>query len=82
MPAAEDAYCRITERFHKRGPETLFKLGYTAAFFLGEYDKTTMPLDIDDWREIRETIEDASEAIDINILTRLMDNLLSLGLLQ
>jgi hypothetical protein len=57
-------------------------MGYIAAFFLGEYDDTSMPLEAEDWQEIRETIEDASEEIDIAALTSLMDGLLSRRLLE
>jgi hypothetical protein len=51
-------------------------------FFLGDYDEKTMPLEKDDWEEIRGTLEDVSEEIDIKILTALMGELLSRGLLD
>jgi hypothetical protein len=60
----------------------LRKMGYIAAFFLGEYDDASMPLEAEDWQEIRETIEDTSEEIDIATLTSLMDGLLSRRLLE
>jgi hypothetical protein len=41
-----------------------------------------MPLEAEDWQEIRKTIEDASEEIDIAVLTSLMDGLLSRKLLE
>lgn len=80
--AAEDICCRTLERLRGQNPESLLKLGYIAAFFWDEYEESSMPLGIEDWREIQETVEDASEVIDINTLTRLMDNLLARGLLQ
>jgi hypothetical protein len=58
-----------------------WKLGFMAAFFLGEYDEKTMPLDHDDWHTIRETLEDVSGEMDINTLTALMGDLLSRGVL-
>ncbi|MDR2070728.1 MAG: hypothetical protein LBP81_04855 [Treponema sp.] len=63
-------------------PGFLQKMGYMAAFFLGEYNDASMPLEVEDWQEIRETIEDASEEIDITVLTSLMNELLSRRLLE
>jgi hypothetical protein len=80
--AAEDLCRRTLERLRGQNPESLLKLGYMAAFFLGEYEESSMPLEAEDWREVKETVEDASEVIDIDILTGLMDSLLSRGLLQ
>jgi hypothetical protein len=80
--AAEDLCRRTLDRLRKQAPGSLLILGYMAAFFLGEYEETSMPLEAEDWREIQETVEDASEVIDIDILTRLMDSLLSRGLLK
>lgn len=57
-------------------------MGYIAAFFLGEYDDASMPLEAEDWQKIRETIEDASKEIDITVLTSLMDGILSRRLLK
>jgi hypothetical protein len=73
---------RMRERLKKNAALSLRKMGYAAAFFLGEYDDASMPLEAEDWQEIRETIEDASEEIDIAVLTSLMDGLLSRGLLE
>ncbi|QQO10525.1 hypothetical protein [Breznakiella homolactica] len=80
--AAEDTYFRTLERISGRDPASLRKLGYLAAFFLGEYDDGTMELDTEDWREIRETLEDASGAMDLDTLTGLMGELLSRGILN
>jgi hypothetical protein len=60
----------------------LRKLGFMAAFFLGEYDEETMPLEKDDWDEIRGTLEDVSGEIDLATLTALMGELLSRGVLD
>jgi hypothetical protein len=81
--AARDLCYRTLDRITAGNPGSLKKLGSMAAFFLEEYDKETMPpLDEDDWREIRETLEDASEKMDINTLTVLMGELLSRGYLD
>lgn len=63
-------------------PLTLRKLGAMAAFFLGEYDEKSMPLEGDDWETIRNTLEDVSGEMDINTLTALMGELLSRGILD
>jgi hypothetical protein len=63
-------------------PPALRKLGAMAAFFLGEYDETSMPLEGDDWQTIRNTLEDVSGEMDINTLTVLMGELLSRGILD
>ncbi|GHV31858.1 hypothetical protein AGMMS4952_21250 [Spirochaetia bacterium] len=70
-----------------RIPDTK-KLGAMVAFFLGEYDEQSMPLERtvllerDDWYTIKETLEDVSGEIDINTLTSLMGELLSRGILD
>jgi hypothetical protein len=79
---AQGLALRMRERMEKTTAASLRKMGYTAAFFLGEYDDASMPLEAEDWQEIRETIEDASEEIDIAALTSLMSELLSRGLLE
>jgi hypothetical protein len=79
--ASEDLCFRTLERIRGKKPALLQKLGNIAAFFLGEYDES-MDLDEDDWLEIQETLEDASEEIDINTLTTLMGELLAVGKLK
>ncbi|MDR3248749.1 MAG: hypothetical protein LBT39_08180 [Treponema sp.] len=54
------------------------KLGYVAAFLLGEFDDT-MELDSDEWEDLRDTLEDAAGDMDMNTLTVLMGELLSRG---
>ncbi|MDR3338386.1 MAG: hypothetical protein LBT16_14415 [Treponema sp.] len=71
---------REAEKKDKSHP--LLKLGYIAAFFLGEYDDTSMPLDKEDWEEIRNTLEDVSGEIELNTLTELMGELVARGLLN
>jgi hypothetical protein len=78
---AEDFSGRILDRKKTNTTGSLRKIGYMAAFFLGEYDDASMPLEAEDWQEIKESIEDASEEIDIAALTILMNGLLSRGLL-
>ena len=57
-------------------------LGNMAAFLLGEFDDETMTLADDDWDELRETLEDASQDMDLAALTSLMGELLSRGRLK
>ena len=78
--AAADLYNRTLDR--AAGGAGLRKLGSMAAFFLGEYDEGTMPRERDDWEEIRGTLEDVSEEIDLNTLGALMGELLSRGMLN
>jgi hypothetical protein len=80
--ASEDIYYRTLERICRLPPEGVMKLGYMAAFFLGKYNDASMNLEEEDWWEIRHTVEDASEVINIDTLTGLMNNLLSRGLLK
>ncbi|MDR1177805.1 MAG: hypothetical protein LBK64_03145 [Spirochaetaceae bacterium] len=76
---AGDLCFRTVSRLgEKAGPA----LGNMAAFLLGEFDDGTMTLDDADWDEIRETLEDAADGIDLNTLTGLMDGLLSRGKLE
>jgi hypothetical protein len=86
--AASNLCYRILERIRRTAvptpgsrPAVLEKLGSIAAFFLGEYNDFTMPLDKTDWEDIQETLKDVSEEIDINTLTKLMGELLSRGFL-
>lgn len=60
---------------------TLQRLGAIAAFLLGEYDDT-VPLEAEDWDDIRETLEDVSGEMDLAALTTLMGELLSRGKLK
>ncbi|MDR0598364.1 MAG: hypothetical protein LBG14_07650 [Treponema sp.] len=78
--AAEDLYNRTLDR--AAGSAGLRKLGFMAAFFLGEYDEETMPLEREDWEEIRGTLEDVSGEINIKTLGDLMGELLSRGMLD
>ncbi|MDR2029288.1 MAG: hypothetical protein LBP93_07105 [Treponema sp.] len=80
-PAAEDLCFRTLERIRGKKPELLQKLGNIAAFFLGEYDDT-LALDEEDWTAIQETLEDASEEMNIDTLTTLMGELLTVGKLK
>jgi hypothetical protein len=77
---AADLYNRTLDR--AAADIALRKLGAMAAFFLGDYDEKTIPLEQDDWEEIRGTLEDVSEEIDIKTLTTLMGELLSRGVLD
>jgi hypothetical protein len=80
VAVAADLYSRAMDR--SAADSALRKLGAMAAFFLEDYDDETMPLEKDDWEEIRGTLEDVSEEIDIKTLTALMGELLSRGVLD
>ena len=77
--AAERLYSRTVTTLAGKKPEALAKLMFMAAFFLGVYEDNTMTLEEQDWRDIRDTIEDASEVMNLDTLTSLMDALLSTG---
>jgi len=49
---------------------------------LGEYDEATMPLDQDDWVDLRDAITDGAEEMDLDTLTELLDRLLARGLIS
>jgi hypothetical protein len=74
--AGADLFCRILDRGC-----SLDRIGAAASFFLQEQDDLEA-LNSLDWEDIRETLEDASGVMDINILTTLMGTLLSLGKLK
>ncbi|MDR2246873.1 MAG: hypothetical protein LBE17_09470 [Treponema sp.] len=82
LSPAEHLAGYIQEHIEKNATDSLRKMGYIAAFFLREYDDASMPLEAEDWQKIQQTIEDASEEIDITVLTSLMDGLLSRRLLK
>jgi hypothetical protein len=63
---------------NRPGEGRFLRLGYAAAFVLGEFDDT-MELDTGAWEEIRATLEDASGEMDITVLTALMGDLLARG---
>jgi hypothetical protein len=66
------------EKPGKGGRPSYLKLGYAAAFLLGEFDDS-MALDAEDWEEIRASLEEAAGEMDLNTLTALMGELLSRG---
>jgi hypothetical protein len=80
--AAEALFDRAFTRLQRQGAGGIKKLEFMTAFFLHEYDDATMTLDDEDWQDMRKTIEDASEEMNLTTLTDLMDNLLSRGLLK
>jgi hypothetical protein len=58
------------------------KLGHIASFVLGDYDDTTMDLDRDDWEAIRDVLSDAADELDLDVLGKLMADLVSHGALD
>jgi hypothetical protein len=80
-PVSEDLCFRTLERIRGKAPEALQRVGNIAAFFLGEYNDT-LKLEEEDWIEIQETLEDASEEMNIDTLTALMGKLLSIERLK
>jgi hypothetical protein len=79
--AAEDLFYRTLERIRGQKSSALRTLGALAAFFLGEDEDPLMPLRDEDWREIRDTLEDVSGEMDLDTLTVLMGKLLFWGIL-
>jgi hypothetical protein len=69
---------RLRERPGPVGCVSYAKLGYAAAFILGEFDDS-MELGSGEWEEIRNTLEDAAGEMDIKTLTTLMGELLERG---
>jgi hypothetical protein len=83
-PAAADMFDRALLRAGCGGIQaaktvSLERFGAIAAFFIGEFDENTMELETEDWEDIRDTLEDISEEINIETLTSLMGELLSRG---
>ncbi|GHV45905.1 hypothetical protein AGMMS49546_32910 [Spirochaetia bacterium] len=79
--AAEDLCRSILERLRGSAKPALQRLGFAAAFLLGEFDDS-MNLDQGDWEDIRETLEDVSGEMNLDTLTALMGELLSRGVLK
>ncbi|MDR2303862.1 MAG: hypothetical protein LBE10_04675 [Treponema sp.] len=75
---AEEFFERSGERIEQDGGSPL-RLGAAAAFFLQEFDDRHMELKEEDWEDIRETLNEASGEIDLEILTKLMAALLERG---
>jgi hypothetical protein len=79
--AAEDLCGLCLERFKERpgtGGPPCIRLGYVAAFILGEFDDS-MELEAEEWDAIRDTLEDAAGEMDLKTLTALMGELLERG---
>jgi hypothetical protein len=72
---AEEIFYRALERCRNGSLE---KIGALAAFFLGEYDDL-MCLEDKDWEDIKETLEEASEEMNLDTLGALMGELVSRG---
>jgi hypothetical protein len=60
----------------------LRKFGALAAFFLGEFDSSSMVLNEDDWDDVQETLKELSGEMNLDTLTALMQELLNLGKLK
>ncbi|MCX7656514.1 hypothetical protein [Treponema sp. J25] len=54
-----------------REPPQWLMLGYLTAFLCREYEESTMPLSVQDFEEIRLTLDSAADEIDIGVLTEL-----------
>jgi hypothetical protein len=76
---AEDLCAAALDRLKAGRPRGYRKLGFIAAFLLGDFDDDSMELDDDDWKDIRETLEDVSSEMSLETLTSLMGELLSRG---
>jgi hypothetical protein len=75
---AEEFFERAGERIEQDGGSPL-RIGAAAAFFLHEFDDQSMKLKEEDWEDIRGTLNEASEEMDLEILTKLMAALLERG---
>ncbi len=80
--AAEGLFRYWVDSYGAKAEPEFPPLGYLAAFLLREYDGETMPLDRRDFEELLDTLNDAAGEIDMNVLTELMAELVSLGLLK
>ncbi len=80
--AAGDLCLYCFDKLEGKKPEALEKLGFIAAFLTGEYDDNTMRLDAEDWDEIKETLNDASGEMNMDMLTELLGELLNRGVLD
>jgi hypothetical protein len=76
--AAQELCDACLDRLRGNRAAAYIKLGYVAAFLVGEFDDT-MELNSDEWDDIRDTLEDAAGEIDMNTLTTLMGDLLARG---
>ncbi|MHC6202877.1 hypothetical protein ACYULU_06750 [Breznakiellaceae bacterium SP9] len=79
--AAADLCNVLLQRLELSSLEALDTFGNTAAFFLEILDYPSL-LESEDWRDIQETLEEVSGDIDIDILTRLMGQLLSFNKIE
>jgi hypothetical protein len=77
--AAEDLSAAVLGRIRAESPRGYRKIGFIAAFLLGDFDDDSMELDDQDWEDIRETLEDVSGEMNLETLTGLMGELLSRG---
>jgi hypothetical protein len=77
--AAEDLCAAALDRLRAKGSREYRKIGFIAAFLLGDFDDDSMELDDGDWEDIRETLEDVSGEMSLETLTNLMGELLSRG---
>jgi hypothetical protein len=75
---AEEFFQRMLARVDVNDSESLLRFGYAAAFFIDDYDDS-MQLTDEDWDDIRETVNEGSHDIHIDILTALMNDLLERG---
>jgi hypothetical protein len=78
---ARDLCDAFLDRVRATNPPAYIKLGYAAAFLLGEFDDT-MELSADEWEDIRDTLEDTAGEMNLDTLTTLMGELLSRGKLR
>jgi hypothetical protein len=75
----EDIINWWSEQYGRTETPQLEPLGAFAAFFCGEFDAERMKLSTDDLEALREAINAEAVNIDIETLTRLMNDLVELG---
>lgn len=59
------------DNYGVQDPPRWLVLGYLAAFLCREYEESSMPLSVQDFEEIRLTLDSAADEIDIAVLTEL-----------
>lgn len=80
--AAEELFRSWIDRYGSGQAPSYERLGYIAAFIIGEYDDATMKLGDEDWETIRDIVSAEAESMNLDELTRLMGELVSRGALD
>jgi len=79
---AADLFGWWSEKYGAGETPAYDRLGHIASFVLGDFDDAVMELDADDWSAIRDALAGEAEDLDLDILARLMTELVSRGALD